>query len=233
MAKYHHGILGSFSGCVGDIVGYLKNGKQVIRKRPGPRVDKPGEVQQQQRERFKIVGAFLRPVNDLLKVLPKYGKTGNYYWAFSEVSRNAVLTNKDGSPGIDFPAVRLCPGNVHVSFKASVRLDQGRLIFEYERLRQQYLFPNFHLMAYNPGQGCWYFQEFFAKEHKGKVSFNVDKFLVRGIFHFYLILTDPGNRKVSASFYAGSVELPSPGELRPVGENLHNKTLHNPKPYVS
>ena len=66
MATYQSGILGSFSGKVGPVVGSQWRGKSILRSLPSPSTKAPSVAQQRQREKFAFVLAFLNPLKALL-----------------------------------------------------------------------------------------------------------------------------------------------------------------------
>lgn len=72
MATFEKGILGGFSGKVGNVVGSRWRGKNVMRSLPQRGNYTPTELQLEQRERFKTVITFLTPIKGLLSKY--YGK---------------------------------------------------------------------------------------------------------------------------------------------------------------
>ena len=68
MANYELGILGSFSGLVGPVVGATFRGKNVMRSRPRKSKRKATSRQMAQRRRFAAVTQFLTPAKDVLSV---------------------------------------------------------------------------------------------------------------------------------------------------------------------
>lgn len=66
MANYELGILGSFSGLVGPVVGATFRGKNVMRSRPRKSKKKATSGQLAQRLRFAAVTHFLTPAKDIL-----------------------------------------------------------------------------------------------------------------------------------------------------------------------
>lgn len=66
MAKYRKGILGSFSGKVGNVVGGTWNGIDYMRSIPNNRKDPKTDAQMAQRERFKLVNVFLQKIKPVV-----------------------------------------------------------------------------------------------------------------------------------------------------------------------
>jgi hypothetical protein len=112
MATFRKGILGGFSGKVGDVVGSTWKGKQVIRKLPAPGKTGPSPAQLKQQARFgKLVG-FLRPVTPLLN--QAFEKSNLNMSAFNK----ALSNNQNAITGvypdfkIDYTKVILCKGYI-------------------------------------------------------------------------------------------------------------------------
>lgn len=67
MGKFQKGILGGFSGTVGTVVGASWRGLDIMRSRPRKTNRPPTEKQAEQREKFALVAAFLRPIRPILR----------------------------------------------------------------------------------------------------------------------------------------------------------------------
>ena len=66
MGTFSKGILGSFSGTVGPVVGATYRGKDVMRSRPRKTSKLPTEIQLAQRAKFSKAIKFLTPANYML-----------------------------------------------------------------------------------------------------------------------------------------------------------------------
>ena len=66
MAKYGKGILGSFTGAVGNVVGATWNGIPYMRSKPAQVNDRNSEKQRAQRQRFQMIMGFLRKVRPVI-----------------------------------------------------------------------------------------------------------------------------------------------------------------------
>ena len=66
MATFEKGILGGFSGKVGNVVGSRWRGKNVMRSLPQRGKYTPSEKQEEQRQKFKTVIGFLSPIGAIL-----------------------------------------------------------------------------------------------------------------------------------------------------------------------
>lgn len=66
MGVYNKGILGSFSGKVGPVVGASWRGKEVMRSLPRKSGKIPTDKQMEQREKFSVVSQFLAPLQGVI-----------------------------------------------------------------------------------------------------------------------------------------------------------------------
>jgi hypothetical protein len=113
MGKYLKGILGSFSGLVGSVVGATWNGIDVMRSRPKKSTKPPTAAQMKQRDTFALMTEFSGQVTDIIKIgFQAYhqGKTP-YNAAFGLNIENAV-TGVYPLIAIDYPEFVLSKGNL-------------------------------------------------------------------------------------------------------------------------
>ncbi len=92
MGTYKKGILGSFSGKVGTVVGSSWNGIEYMRSLPKPSSKAPTNLQLIQRAKFGLVNGFLQPISMLVNLGYKslaFQKTG-YNLATSEIIAEAI-----------------------------------------------------------------------------------------------------------------------------------------------
>jgi hypothetical protein len=93
MATFEKGILGGFSGKVGNVVGSRWRGKNVMRSLPQRGNYTPTEDQLLQRARFKTVVAFLTPIKSVLSAYfgKKQGDKSTYNLATSYHLTEALI----------------------------------------------------------------------------------------------------------------------------------------------
>ena len=102
MGKYNKGILGSFTGQVGTVVGSSWKGIEVMKSRNKTRKKPPTARQIAQRARFSFVGTFIKPLAKLLNMAFRY----NYRHA---------LKGSNGEYKIDYAKVMISSGDLHPS----------------------------------------------------------------------------------------------------------------------
>lgn len=134
MGKIKQGILGGVSGRVGNVVGGSWNGVSYLRSLPAVVRQTNSVAQTMQRERFALMGSFLRPLSGLLKIGFRAEANGitAFNAAFALNFRNA-LTETDGIAGIDFSKALLSKGNLPGAVGVAVSSpDAGQLVLEWQ-----------------------------------------------------------------------------------------------------
>jgi hypothetical protein len=113
MATFEKGILGGFSGKVGNVVGARWRGKNVMRSLPQRGSYVPTENQLLQRERFKEVVTFLSPIKDILNRFfgKQQGDKSAYNLATSYHLKEALIEVVDGFV-MDYPKVLISRGDL-------------------------------------------------------------------------------------------------------------------------
>ncbi len=89
----YNGILGGFSGRIGNIIGYMMNGYQYIRLAPKKRTGAATTAQMIQRKKFSIMIKFMSPVASFMNDVHKNKTRGKYCSnkLFSSNHREAVM----------------------------------------------------------------------------------------------------------------------------------------------
>ncbi|GAP68844.1 hypothetical protein BA6E_105118 [Bacteroidales bacterium 6E] len=133
MGKIYKGILGGFSGKVGTVVGFIRNGVAYMRSIAAA-VAQPNTLPQlEQRAKFGLAISFIRPLTEFLKIgFRNYtGKMSAVNYAMSQTLKNGirgtypdfsidyanVLVSKGTLAGVLNPiAVSLVAGEVSISW---------------------------------------------------------------------------------------------------------------------
>lgn len=113
MATFEKGILGGFSGKVGNVVGSRWRSKNVMRSLPQRGKYTATQKQEEQREKFKVVIGFLSPIVD---VLSRYfgspqGDKSRSNLATSYHLKNAVVSTPTGMV-MEYPKVLISKGDL-------------------------------------------------------------------------------------------------------------------------
>lgn len=113
MATFEKGILGGFSGKVGNVVGARWRGKNVMRSVPQRGNYTPTQAQLLQRQRFATVVEFLSPIKGILSQYfgKQQGDKSAYNLATSYHLKNALIEIPGGFE-MDYPKVLISKGDL-------------------------------------------------------------------------------------------------------------------------
>ncbi|WP_010135835.1 DUF6266 family protein [Ochrovirga pacifica] len=113
MATFEKGILGGFSGKVGNVVGSRWRGKNVMRSLPQRGSYVPTTKQEEQREKFKTVIGFLNPITEVLNAYfgSPQGDRSRANMATSYHLKNAVVSSPQGMV-MDYEKVLISKGDL-------------------------------------------------------------------------------------------------------------------------
>ena len=155
MGRFQKGILGSFSGKIGTVVGGKVNGVNVTRSLPEVR-KKPRDTKQEiQRLKFSLVTKFLRMIRLLLNISFKHAGTSNsgYNNAFSYNVQKAI-TGAYPDFELNYSAARIAQGTfLSAELAAVVSNGPGKIRFTW--IDNGDLRVTLRLV--NPGVGCHLF----------------------------------------------------------------------------
>ncbi|APZ47433.1 hypothetical protein BW723_14565 [Polaribacter reichenbachii] len=129
MATFEKGILGGFSGKVGNVVGSRWRGKNIMRSLPQRGKYTPTTKQEEQRLKFKTVISFLSPI---VEILSQYfgspqGDKSRTNLATSYHLKNAVVSTPQGMV-MDYAKVLISKGDLRGLDGATVAAATGRLL---------------------------------------------------------------------------------------------------------
>lgn len=113
MGKYAKGILGSFSGKIGTVIGSTWNGIDYMRSLPKPSTKAPTDLQLIHRAKFGMITGFLKPISSLVNLGYKsqaFGMTG-YNVATADMMSEAI-TGVYPDLLIDYSKVLFSKGSV-------------------------------------------------------------------------------------------------------------------------
>ncbi len=120
MGTYKKGILGSFSGKVGTVIGSSWNGIHYMRSLPKPSSKAPTDLQLLHRAKFGMVSGFLKPISTLVNLGYKsqaFGMTG-YNVATADMMAGAI-TGIYPDLEIDYTKVLFSKGSLTGVFSAA------------------------------------------------------------------------------------------------------------------
>lgn len=109
MAKIDEGILGPFSGKVGDVIGSSWHGIPYIKSRPAVFHDAKSPAQLAQRMRMQVAHQFVKSIKNVITIGYRYvaGEQIPYNKAVSYIVKNAIVG--------EYPDMGIAPNMVMVS----------------------------------------------------------------------------------------------------------------------
>ncbi|MGK6351015.1 DUF6266 family protein [Parapedobacter sp. DT-150] len=215
MGKLTDGIHGHVHGKVGGVVFYTANGQNIARSLPRAtrKKRKPTALQALQRERFKVMQDWLRPLLRVVKVgFGKYAppRTGHNA-AMSYNLTHAVVYNEEASRyEVNPEAFAFSGGPLAAPLNASAVQDGNTVRFSWENPggRDIRYTTRTMLLLCKPGSGTCHY-----KTYGNAAGVGMDTLDVRGYYlpgdtcHAYMAFIDEETGAVSDSVYAGSFVL--------------------------
>jgi hypothetical protein len=210
MATINHGILGGFSGKVGNIVGYRYKKRFCIRQMPVKSLKPPTLKQLAQRSKFGISIAFLTQLRQLMKPLPVKGKKqiSAFNSCLSRVLKQAVVGTYPNY-AIDYAAVKLTAGNLYHGCRHFVSADQTKLTFSWCPGMYNCRFEGTAvLLAYNPEKEQWIYHSSNAGSEDRYAELYLPCNFKGDRVETYLYFISADGKRVSDSVYTGSIDIP-------------------------
>lgn len=212
MGKYNKGILGAFSGKVGNVVGASWRGMDVLRSLPRAGTSAPTENQLQQREKFALVARFLLPFKPMLASYfgqPSGGRSRTNQ-ASSYHLREAVVLN--GSVlSMNYAKVLLSRGDLQGATQAAVAASAGNLLrFSWaDNSGQATAKPTDRLMVgvHDAESG---FSDFFlaaGTRDQAAAEITLPDYYAGAQVHCWMAFASENGKLNSTSIYMGTVEV--------------------------
>lgn len=213
MAKYAKGILGSFSGAVGNIIGATWNGIPYMRSKPAQVNDRNSEKQRAQRQRFQLIMRFLRKARPVIEV--GFANGAAYQTPLNRAAsynlRNAIAGEYPDQE-IDYTRLFLARGDLTPPDQASVESTAaGEVTYTWaDNSESGSAQPDDTaiVFAYSPEkEEVVYRVEGAAERQDGSYTLNLPSGLQGEAVECYLAFVAPDNRIASDSMYLGSVTV--------------------------
>lgn len=211
MGTIKQGILGGFSGKVGNIVGASWRGIDYIRSMPASVHNPRTEAQVSQRNKFSLVGKMLKTIVPIIRV-GFAGSVGTGKSAFSVAMsynvKNAVIGLYPDFE-IDFDAVKISSGELYGAGNAEATSAAGSITFDWDTdlLNNAAATDKVILLAFNAVSGEASYDMNAATRADGSGSLAVPPTWDGELVDTYLALTSADGKLVSNSVYAGRVEV--------------------------
>lgn len=129
MGRAKDGMFGSFTGKVGNLVGYYLNGQFIIRSAARERTKKASVKEGFNRNKFAMAQAWFKPIAYVVKVGFKgYGtKTGGYKAAVSYALKNAFVVEQ-AEQMINPELIRISGGDLDFPLHSAMVLEEGNIL---------------------------------------------------------------------------------------------------------
>ena len=210
MATIRNGILGGFSGKVGNIIGYKYKKRFCIRQVPVKTTKAPTIKQLTQRSKFGISIAFVTGLREALKSLPEKGKkqTSAFNFCLGKVMRDAIAGTYPNF-GINYPAAKLTSGSLYNGCRHFVRADETLLTFSWCPGMYNCLFEGTAvLLAYNPVKEQWIYHFSAAGSEDRMAELYLPCNFKGDRVETYMFFVSANGKAVSDSVYTGAVDIP-------------------------
>ena len=210
MAILHHGILGGFSGKVGNIVGYRYKNQYCIRQMPRKSIKPAGNKQVSQREKFKLSIAFISPLGDQLKQLPEKGRRriSGFNCCMSNVLKE-VIGDAYSEYSFNYAALKLSSGSLSVGHCHAVYAAENNLIFNWcPDTLDFYLDRKLVMLAYNPLRKKWVCETLELRSGDCMGILSLPCSFVGEQVETYMYFINANGKVVSDSIHLGTVNLP-------------------------
>jgi hypothetical protein len=200
-----------FKGKIGNIVGYVKNGKQIACSLPKKSRVPRSAAQKLQQNKFKLIIQFFQPLKLLLNETLKNtgGNKTTFNLAHSYNIRNAVLNNSTRLK-IDYPRVMLVKGLLPMANKiAASASGAGELKFEWTRHTKNNIVYNpdsVWVAAYCEELKKWKYDPCIAQRKNRKCVLDVKEFSGKRV-HTYIGFYSADRKQFSDSQYCGVVNI--------------------------
>jgi len=197
----------NISGKVGDNVYYLRNGKQLMRRKPAPRKTEPSIPELKHRSKFAFITKFLLPLNSLFYETFRSDNMLPFNKALS-VNYNHVIPESYPDWRVDFSKFRLGEGDIPGLANLTVNnLEAGQLQFNWnEKLhpRLSTRLDRIYIAIYNEDLNMWL--TYLGSVYRKDGSFILDAEPFSGFpVHIYLGLISDFWGESSDSQYLGMV----------------------------
>ncbi len=117
------GVLGAFTGTIGPVTGYMRNGKNVLRTSTSSVKNQRTPLQLAQREKIRICNQFtgaFKGTGFFNKTFPAYGHTGTGFNRVTGVLMSKALTGLYPNMELNYPQMLISKGRLPGALSAKV-----------------------------------------------------------------------------------------------------------------
>lgn len=211
MGTIKKGILGGFSGKVGNVVGASWRGIDYIRSMPASVFNPRTEAQVTQRTRFSLIGKMMKTLIPVIRV-GYAGLVGKGKSAFSEAMKYNVINAVIGlfpDFEIDFEAVKITTGKLYGTGSASATAAAGSIsyVWDTDLLNNAAASDRVILAAFNPTRNESVYNMHAADRADGNASLSLPPTWDGDQADSYLAFISEDGKLVADSLYTGRVTV--------------------------
>ena len=209
MGKLKKGILGGFSGKVGNVVGASWKGIDYIRSLPASVKNPRTQGQVAQRTKFSTTMEFLRPLNQLINEGFRSASTGKLTAMNAAMSYNVKNAVKGELPDfeMDFERVLFSRGSLVGAATASANFLEESVVYDWESTGTSGASSNDNviLVAYNADRKEAVYSIGVATRVMGYGNLAIPGLWEGDTLHTYIAFVSEDGKTSSNSMYTGSV----------------------------
>lgn len=209
MGIYNEGILGFFRGKVGRVVGSVVRGVHYMKGLGDVRVDNPTQKQLDQRLKFALVMAFLKPIQDVLKTGFKAGKTGlsSLNKAMS-ANLNEAIIGISPNFSLDYTKFSYSKGPLQKAMGAGIDVAAGaKIIFGWENSGASNSTDLATLLVYNVRRDTFVVLPAAAPRSAQTYTLQLPTGFAGEVVHMWISFVSADGLEVSDSQYIAEVEV--------------------------
>ncbi|MDB5022180.1 MAG: hypothetical protein JWQ28_3307 [Pedobacter sp.] len=203
MAKYLQGIIGAFSGKIGPVIGSSRNGVPYMKGRGTPRSGPVGEKEAENRNKFAIGHAWLKPLLEVLRVgFAGYSRTTYGYNAAKSYNFKHAMENGQVIPAM----VKISSGNLPLPEQLTATLeDNFTFRFNWSSAYTELADRKDQLMVlvYHPESRTAIYEIHGAFRESGTQLFDVSSEIKGKAVHVYAAFIAADRSRQSDSVYLG------------------------------
>ncbi len=207
MGKLEKGLMGAVTGKIGNLVYYVRNGENVVRRKG--RVLKPASIGQLRvRMEMKVTVAFLKPVLEFMTYgfeLEARGTTKNAYNLAVRYNKMNALMGVYPEIEVDYAKVLLTDGNMDMAQNTEVEVQESGFCFTWQCIDMVWPRENDQvmLMAYFPSIKRAVYLLAGAKRKTGKQVLAIPADMAGLTAELYISFVSEDRKRMAKSLYAG------------------------------
>jgi len=211
MARLKNGLLGGFTGKVGNLVGSSCRGVEYVKSRPAKMTNPRTKKQTKQRSKFTLSQDFLSSIVPIIRIGFKdfavEGKSA-FNAAMSYNMINAIKTGSEGSE-LDYNNILVSRGSLSASNSIDTQVVGSELNFSWDSAIEENAKSNDQVMviAYNSTKEVSVYDINAGKRKSGNTSISLPSGWSGDIIETYIAFKNEEGTMVSNSCYTGSFSV--------------------------